>query len=98
MRTINVNILGLCETIQAGAGEMHPDDKRIIYFEGNKHERGVDVILHGERAETVNWYMTISYRVLLVKLRCKPIYSISMQVSAPTADSAEEKMIIFTKT
>lgn len=53
MRKVNVNNLGLCETKMSRAGEMHPDEYRIIYQGGNNLEGGVDMILDREREKTV---------------------------------------------
>lgn len=71
MRNINEHILGLSETMQPGGGTKYLDDYRIIYYKGNQHEK--NVTLSRERSVTVEGFTTISYRVLLVGLRAKPV-------------------------
>ena len=45
---LKVKILGICETRWTGSGEFKSDDFRVLYLGGEKHERGVAVILDKE--------------------------------------------------
>ena len=45
MGRLDVNIFGLCETRWTNSGSMQIDDYKIIYSGGDKHEKGVGIIL-----------------------------------------------------
>ena len=48
MGRLDVNIFGLYETRWTNSGSMQIDDYKIIYSGGDKHEKGVGVILDKE--------------------------------------------------
>ena len=45
MGRLDVNIFGLCETRWTNSGSKQIDDYKIIYSGGDKHEKGVGIIL-----------------------------------------------------
>ena len=95
MKRMKISILGLCETRHTGAGDFLFEKHNIIYSGGSKHERGVGIILDETKARSLIGYQAISDRVLLVKLKSKPLYINFIQVYAPTADSTESSIELF---
>ena len=90
MGRLYVNIFGLCETRWTNSGSMQIDDYKIIYAGGDKHEKGVGIILDKERSKSLMGYWAISDRVLLVKLKGHPFNISIIQAYAPTSASTEE--------
>ena len=92
MERMNVNIMGLCEVRWRGAGTIMSDTYKIIYSGGDKHESGVAVIMDSATSKTLKGYLTISDRVMLVKLNGSPFDTAIIQVYAPTTESTEEEI------
>jgi len=95
MTRMEINIMGLCEVRWTGAGVITSDHCKIIYSGGDKHERGVGIILDNERGMALKGYWAISDRVLLVRLNGKPFDISVIQVYAPTSNSTEEEVETF---
>ena len=98
MGRLDVNIFGLCETRWTNSGSMQIDDYKIIYSGGDKHEKGVGIILDKERSKSLMGYWAISDRVLLVKLKGHPFNISIIQAYAPTSASTEEDIEAFYET
>ncbi|XP_012941986.1 craniofacial development protein 2, partial [Aplysia californica] len=92
MKRMNVNIMGLCEVRWTGAGRILSDSNNIIYSRGDKHERGVAVILDMPTSKTLKGYLTISDRVMLVRLKGSPFDTTIIQAYAPTSESTEDEI------
>ena len=95
MMRLNVNILGLNETRWLNNGEFVIDEYRLIYAGGEKHERGVGLLLDPDISKSVLGHWCVSDRVLLVKLQGHPFNISIIVVYAPTADSADEVIDTF---
>ena len=95
MIRLNVNILGICETRWKSNGDIKSDEHRMIYSGGDKHERGVGLILDSERSKCVLGFWQVSDRVLLVKLKGKPFNISIIVVYAPTSESTEDDIESF---
>ena len=98
MRRLDINIFGLCETRWTNSGSMQIDDYKIIYSGGDKHEKGVGIILDKERSKSLMGYWAISDRVLLVKLKGHPFNISIIQAYAPTSASTEDDIEAFYET
>ena len=79
-------------------GSMHIDDYKIIYSGGDKHEKGVGIILDKERSKSLMGYWAISDRVLLVKLKGHKFNISIIQAYSPTSASTEEDIEAFYET
>ena len=90
MKRLNVNILGLGETRWKNAGISTLDDCKFIHSGGQKHERGVGLLLDEEISKCLLGYWTISDRVMLVKIKGRPVNIAIVQIYAPTSESDEE--------
>ena len=66
------------------------DDFKMIYSGGDKHERGVGLLLDQYISKCVLGYWTVSYRVLLVQIQGNPFNITIIVVYAPTSGSTEE--------
>ena len=92
MERLNINVLGICEIRWKESGEFESDGFRMIYSGGDRHERGVGVMLDKEKSRSVMGWWALSDRVLLVKLKGSPFDLSIIQVYAPTSDSSEEEI------
>lgn len=85
MERMKVNALGLSEVRWLGAGSFTTDNFLLLYSGGDKHERGVGMLLDKETSKSLQGFWTVSDRVLLVKLYGKPFNISLIQGYAPTA-------------
>ena len=90
MKRMKINMLGLCETRWMGTGCFETEGHKVIYSGGDKHVKGVGIILNKEISNCILGYWTVSERILLIKLRGQPFNLSIIQVYAPTAESSEE--------
>jgi exonuclease III len=90
MKRLRITILGMSETRWSDSGLINTDSMKFIYPGGDKHERGVGVILDQNTAKCLEGYWPISDRVLLVKINSAFFKINIIQVYAPTADANEE--------
>ena len=90
MKRLNVNILGLGEKRWENAGISTLDDCKFIRSGGQRHERGVGLLLDEEISKCLLGYWTISDRSMLVKIKWHPFDVAIVQVYAPTSESDEE--------
>ena len=72
MTRMRIHILGMCEIRWTGAGLVTSDEYTVIYSGGNKHEKGVGILLDEQRSKCLIGYWTTSDRIMLVKLKGKP--------------------------
>ncbi|XP_012938670.1 craniofacial development protein 2 [Aplysia californica] len=84
--------MGLCEVRWTGAGRIVSDRYNIIYSGGDKHERGVAVIMDMPTSKTLKGYLTISDRVMLVRLKGSPFDTTIIQAYAPISESTEDEI------
>ena len=82
---LNLNILGVSETRYSGIGRCKRECYEFIYSGREKHEKGVGVLLSCEVANCLAGYVSISDRVLMVKINAKPVNLNVIQVYAPTS-------------
>ena len=95
MARLKVNILGICETRWINSDELYSDDFHVLYSGGEKHERGVAVILDKECAKSILGWWALSDRIMLVKLKGRQADITIIQVYAPTSASSEEEIDSF---
>ena len=72
MERMKINALGLSEVRWLGAGSFTTDNFLLLYSGGDKHERGVGMLLDKETSKSLQGFWAVSDRVLLVKLHGKP--------------------------
>ena len=95
MSRIGIDILGLAETFWDGTGDFETtlltnDEKfRVIYSGGEKRRRGVGFILRGATRAAVQFYHTVSDRIVCIRLKAQPVDVIVIQVYAPTNDAPQ---------
>ena len=98
MTRLKINILGISETRWLKNGNFIIDDFKMIYSGGDKHERGVGLLLDQYISKCVLGYWTVSDRVLLVKIQGHPFNIAIIVVYAPTTGSTEEEIDAFYET
>ena len=90
MKRLNVNILGLEETRWKNAGISTFDNCKFIHSGGQRHERGMGLLLDEEISKYLLGYWIISDRVMLVNIIGRPFDMVIVQVYAPTSKSEED--------
>ena len=88
MDHLELDILGLSEIRWTGNGEIISDDFVLLYSGGDKHEKGVSFLISKNTRKSVIGCWTISDRVIMIKLKCKPVDINVIQVYAPTSESS----------
>ena len=90
MRKNSVNILGVCEVRWADTGDFRSDGFRMIYSGHTTRQNGVGIILDQKTANSVEKIRYEGDRLLMVKLRAKPVNMLMIQVYMPTSDYDDE--------
>lgn len=98
MDRLRINVLGLSEVRWTGAGMLRRENCTVIYSGGQKHEKGVAVILDKHTSKCTLGYWALSDRVILVKLKGNPFNVSIIQVYAPTSDADDEEVEKFYET
>ena len=89
MQTLDVDILGVCETRWTGNGRFNSDDIVMLYSGGETHSNGVGIIMKKEFAKSIIGCWTISDRVMVIKLKGTPANINIIEAYAPTSTSSE---------
>ncbi len=92
MKRNKISILGLSETRWKNSGDFENDGYRILYSGGNKHERGVAVVIHKDYARRITKIVQHSDRIILVKVEGDPADIIIIQVYMPTSQHDEAEI------
>ena len=92
MKRLNISIMGVCEVRWTGAGKLQSDDVTFIYSCGEKHQYGVGVFLDKECAQSLCGFWCISERIVMIRLRERPLDITVIQCYAPTAECSEEEI------
>ena len=95
MTRLKINILGINEMRWLKNGNFMIDNFKMIYSGGDKHERGVGLLLDQYISKCVLGYWTVSDRVLLVKIQGNPFNITIIVVYTPTTGSKEEEIDAF---
>ena len=89
---LKVNILGLGKTRWKNVGILASDNCKFIHSGGQKHEKGVRMLLDEDGSNCLLGYWAISDRVMLVKIKELPFNMTIIQVDAPTSESDDEEI------
>ena len=90
MKRYHVDIMGINEMRWTDCGKMESDGFTIYYSGGNKHERGVGIILTAEMARAVIAWEPVNDRIITIRLQTKYMKITLIQVYAPT-NAADDK-------
>ena len=90
--TLDIDILGVCETRWSGNGRFNSDDVVMLYSGGETHSNGVGIIMKKDIAKSIIGCWTISDRVMVVKLRETPANINIIEAYAPTSASSDENL------
>jgi len=92
MTRLGINIMGISETRWLGENEYYSDQFRVIHSGGEESQRGVAIILDKRTANTVEKIRCKGDRLLLVKLKGKPVDLRILQVYMPTSGHRDEEV------
>ena len=98
MTRLKINIPGINEMRSLKNGNFMIDDFKMIYSRGDKHERGVGLLLDQYISKCVLGYWTVSDRVLLVKIQGNSFNIAIIVVYAQMTGSTEEEIDAFYET
>ena len=91
-----MNILGISKGRRKGAGEFESDGYKVIYSGGgDKHERGIGIILDLDTKKSVKSVWNFSDRIILVILSGKPFHTGKIQAYAPTMGYPKNDIELF---
>ena len=91
-KRLKIQVLGISEMRWMSSGSFTKKEFFVCWSGGEKHERGVGLILQKEISQAYKGHCPISDRVLLLKLQGVKMILNIIQVNAPTADSTEENL------
>ena len=92
MERYQLNILGLCEVRWKDQDDFMSDDVRVISSGGSESSRGVALLLDKDTADSVTKVIYHSDRLLLVRLKGKPIDIVIIVVYMPTSDHPDDEV------
>ena len=92
MDRYGLSVLGLSEVRWKGEGDFESDGVRVIYSGGSESQRGVAILLDKETAKRVISMKQCSDRLMMVKVRARPMDLVIIKVYMPTTDHDEEEV------
>ena len=92
VKRLKMSICGLSEVRWIGAGEAKGESSTFYYSGGDRHERGVGIMVTKEVEKSVLGYWAVSERVIMMKVKGHPFNMNFIQVYAPTTESSEEEV------
>ena len=95
MQTLDIDILGICETRWTGNGRFNSDDIVMLYSGGETHSNGVGIMMKKEFVKSIIGCWTISDRVMVIKLKGTLVNINIIQTYAPTSTSSEHDLETF---
>ena len=98
MTRLKINIFGINKMIWPKNSDFMIDNFKMIYSGGDKHERGIGLLLDQDISKCILGYWTVSDRVLLVKIQGHPFNITIIVVYAPMTGSTEKEIDAFYKT
>src|ERR1043165_2885681 len=90
MKRMKINIMGVCETRWPGEGDFFSEEYRVIHSGKEGGQGGVGVILDKRTANAVTGVRYEGERLMMVKLRGKPVDIVVIQVYMPTSEHKDE--------
>lgn len=91
----NIDILGMSEVRWMGADRITQGEYEMIYSGGDKHERGVGILIARKLSKRVVEVIPMSDRVMAIIINNKPKPISVMQVYAPTTDHDDDEVEAF---
>ena len=73
MKQMRFDVLGICETRWTDNGKLTNDDHVLVYSGGEEHRNGIGILMKQRIAASMIGYWPISDRVMMVKLKGKPM-------------------------
>ena len=103
MKRMGVGILGVAETFWRNDGDcptelpdsVGGDKYKIFYSGGEKSRRGVGMIVSEVMLKSVMSCEPISERIIIMRLKMKPVNMLLVQVYAPCENDKEKKRNVF---
>lgn len=80
----------MSETRLTGHKRIKRNWHKLIYTRGQKHEQYVEILIKKERSTAIEEAISISDRVLLVRMNPKPKVTNLIHVYAPKSDSNDD--------
>ncbi len=95
MKRYKLGVLGMSEVRWKGQGdEVDDDGVRIIFSGGDKHERGVAIVLEKEVAKRIIEIEQCNDRLMMIKISATPVDIAIIQVYMPTTTHNDDEIEI----
>lgn len=94
-KRLNIDILGISEVRWTGYDQISVDNYKLFYSGGDRHERGVGILVKKDIGELVDEVIPMSDRIIAIRLMVRPKPIFLIQVYAPTTDSEDEHVEAF---
>ncbi|XP_008485907.1 uncharacterized protein LOC103522587 [Diaphorina citri] len=100
MRNMKIDILGISETFLKNSGDYIsalPDNEkyRVIHSGGEKSRQGVGFILNERTMNMVETSISISERVIALRIKAQPVDLFIVECYAPTSDASDDDIESF---
>ena len=100
MRTYNVQVLRIGEITEmrwTGAGRLESDGITILHSGGQRHERGVGILLSEEASRSLLSWEAVNDRIITARLQKKFFNTTIIQAYAPTNTADDDEKNEFYK-
>jgi len=95
MKAMKLHILGLAEMRWPNSGNFVSEDVTVLYSGGDRHERGVGVLISKEAAKSMISWEPVSDRIMTLRLRTRFTCATIIQAYAPTDGAPDMDKDIF---
>ena len=92
MKRNSITVLGICETHWEGPMDFKSGEYRIIGSGGDMKRHGVAIIVDEKTCGDILHVECISERVMMMKIKAKPVDMMIIQVYMPTSRAKEEEV------
>jgi hypothetical protein len=92
MQKNEVSVLGVSEVRWTGQGEIRCGDYTVYYYEGERDEKCVAIVVHKSIARSVVKKIVYNDRIIAIKLQAGPINISMMQVYMATSEREDEEV------
>ena len=90
MTRLDTDILGIAETRWMDSGVIDKDQHLMYFSGGQKHGNCVGITLNKKWSKTVQGFIPISDRVMMLKIEVKPFNVVIVQCYASIQDHSDE--------
>ena len=91
-KRMNINVIGVAEMRRKNQGEITNNGYKVLWSGGQKLEHGVDFVLDPLASKAFKGYLTVSDRIMLLKMKGPQRNLNIIQLYAPTEAAQNEEI------